>query len=672
MEAKNLPAESLLFQWNFFERAISNYSIIIRMFQNMEEGKGLFSRMPKVFVEETLFDSCQLALRGNGTEGFFAIDRSLQKIDWEDLERHKGRLFSPAIMHKAFGYGTLYIYPLKRSIHVFGYLIFGKRQPVSLDVNVVRDLELLCEIMNRFILLNMRIDELKTAEDTKVRQLDSRLATTKTLLESIIDQFPHAMLLLDKEGTICFANGNAKDELMGGKDLTGQKIEDVLVGIEKGLLDKDFVVQGELHHRQGDLYRLYHLESYPIKDPKGRSVFKSLVLKDVADERMVEEENTYRDRMESIGKLAGGVAHDFNNVLTGILGYASLVKRMAPPEGQLARYAEVIENSAKRAASLTEHLLNFSRRQRTKLVDTVDVNSLLGDVLFLVRESFRTIKVEKEFEEPLPPIRGDAGELQHVFLNLCVNAKDAMGEGGTLTIKTEKSLTGDAGYVAVKIHDTGPGIDDAVKAKVFEPYFTTKTERTKLGMGLYLVQKTVRGHGGFIELESEKEKGTTFTLYFPFAAEEKEPGKEPAVKPGPDKEKRTILVVDDEEVVRELLGGLLSEEGFDVIQAEHGAEAIEMFKAKVKPIDLVILDMIMPGMKGEEVLRRLRRMSKSLKVIVSSGFMSEEQRDKLREYGVDSFLDKPYADKDALDAVRSVLAKIQADEAKRSAKTPDP
>ena len=264
--------------------------------------------------------------------------------------------------------------------------------------------------------------------------------------------------------------------------------------------------------------------------------------------------------------------------------------------------------------------------------------------------------MEKEFEEPLPPVSGDAGELQHVFLNLCVNAKDAMGEGGTLTIRTSRAAIGRSVYVAVKIEDTGPGIDDAVRAKVFEPYFTTKTEGTKLGMGLYLVQKTVKAHRGFIEMESKKGKGTIFTLYFPVADIEKtvEPNPDPLPQDGPGK--RTVLVVDDEEVVRELLTSLLASEGFKVLKAGNGTEAVEIFKGKTHSIDLVILDMIMPGMKGEEVLRRLRRLSKSIKVVVSSGFMSEDQRDKLREYGVDGFLDKPYGDGDAIRTVRSVLA----------------
>ena len=659
MAAHQLGAESFLFQWNFFERAISNYSIILKMFQHMEAEKGLLAHMPKVFVEETVFDSCQLVVRGEGTGEFFSIDGSLKAVDWEKIERRRGQTFSPTVTQDAFGYGTLYVYPLKRNIHVFGYLLFGKKKSITLDANTVRDLELLCEIMNRFILLNMRIDEFKTEEDAKLRQLDTRLATTKTLLENVIDQFPHALLLVDEKGSICFANRTARSEFMREKDLVGERIEDVLGGIEKVLLGKDLILRGELHYRRGDEYKLYSLESYPIKDGKGRTVFKSLVLKDVVDERVEEEESTYRGRMESIGKLAGGVAHDFNNVLTGILGYASLMKKMAPQEGPLGRYAEVIEASAKRAASLTEHLLNFSRRQKTKSVDVVDLNSLLGDVLFLVRESFRTINVEKEFEASLPPITGDAGELQHVFLNLCINAKDAMPEGGTLTIKTSREAAGGkAGFAVVKIHDTGPGIDEDCRRRVFEPYFTTKTEDKKLGMGLYLVQKTVKRHGGFIELESGPETGTTFTLYFPFTESVSEPLKELA-RPAPDLRKRTILVVDDEEVVRELLAGLLSQEGYEVLRAENGKTAVALLESRAASIDLVVLDMIMPRMKGEQVLARLRGMPASPKVVISSGFMTEEQRDKLKEYGVDGFLDKPYSEEDALNVVRSVLARTQ-------------
>ena len=647
-----------MFQWNFFERAISNYSIIVKMFQHMEGESDLLAEMPRVFVEETIFDACELVMRGNGKPSFFSIDGSLRSIDSDDMEKAKGSIFSPTVYHDDFGYGTLYVYPLKRGVHVFAYFVLGKRKSITLDENTTRDLELLCEILNRFMLLKMRVNELKMAEEKKTRQLDARLAVTKTLLENIIDQFPYSLLLVDRNGNICFANQSAKEEFFEGIGfVAGEPVENVIHGIEKGFLEKDFILKGELHYTKGDDYKLYTLESYPVKDDKGKIVFKSLVLKDVIDERMEEEENVNRSRMESIGKLAGGIAHDFNNVLTGILGYASLMKRMTAEEQQLNRYAEVIENSAKRAAALTEHLLNFSRRQRVRVIDRIDLNALLGDVLFLMRESFRNIMITTEFDPKLPQIKGNAGELQHAVLNLCVNAKDAMPDGGTLRVRTErKAYLGGKEFVVVTIGDTGSGIDEHLKSRVFEPYFTTKTESKKIGMGLHLVQKVIKSHKGFIELQSDRDKGTSFALYFPVAEPCKEEPKKPRVEAAKEITKRGVLVVDDEEVVRGLLTGVLSAEGFEVFQAADGIEAMEVYESHHRSIDLVILDMIMPGMGGEEVLRRLRESSRKVKVVISSGFMSEEQREKLQEYGVDGFLDKPYGDTDVIGIAKSVLS----------------
>jgi signal transduction histidine kinase/CheY-like chemotaxis protein len=656
MPESSLRKESVLFQWNFFERTISNYSIIVKMFQHMEDEKDLAVHMPRVFVEETAFDACELMFRETGEPHFFSIDGALKAVSCEQIEGVRGPVYSPSVLREVFGYETLYVYPLKRGIHVFAYLILGKKTRMSLDASMLRDLELLCEILNRFVLLNLHVRELKGAEEEKARQLDSRLAVTQTLLENIVDQLPHAFFMVDTNGVICYANRRARDEFFEGKALlAGEKIENVVEGIEKSFLDKDLILHGEIHRRKSDDYELYALESYPVKDMTGRVAFKSLILKDVANERMEEEENQHKNRMETIGRLAGGIAHDFNNVLTGILGYASLMKRMTQEEGPLNRYAEVIESSAKRAATLTEHLLNFSRRQKAKLIDQVDLNALVKDVLFLVRESFRTITIETDLDEGLPPIRGDAGELQHVILNLCVNSKDAMPEGGTLRVRTErKPYIGDREFVSLSIQDTGCGIDDRVKSRIFEPFFTTKGESKKLGMGLYMVQRVMRSHGGFIELNSSKENGTSFTLYFPLISHQKEE-REEAVAPSPDARKHGILVVDDEEVVRGFLTGVLAAEGFMALAAKDGAEAVSIFESRRSTIDLVILDMIMPGMKGEEVLLRLREIAPDVKVVISSGYMSEEQRDKLREYVVDGFLDKPYRDADAIKIVRQLL-----------------
>ena len=236
--------ESLLFQWNFFERAISNYSIIVKMFQYMEGEKDLTAYMPRVFVEETVFDACEVVMRGGG-RSFFAIDAALKRIGCEEIEKPKGVIFSPSVFQDIFGYGTLYVYPLKRSIHVFGYLVLGKKSPVTLDETTLRDLDLLSEILNRFILLNMQVRELKAVQNEKVRDLDSRLAATRTLLDSVIDQFPHPLFMIDRNGTICFANKGARDEFFEGNGFpSGEPLEECHPGHRNGLSGQGFDAPG--------------------------------------------------------------------------------------------------------------------------------------------------------------------------------------------------------------------------------------------------------------------------------------------------------------------------------------------------------------------------------------------------------------------------------------------
>ena len=213
--------------------------------------------------------------------------------------------------------------------------------------------------------------------------------------------------------------------------------------------------------------------------------------------------------------LAGGIGHDFNNILTGILGYASLLKKSLSDDTKLSHYAEAIEHSAQRASKQTQHLLNFSRRQK-KSTGIVNINELLEDVLFLLEESFSEINIEKDLETSLPSIKGDEAGLQNVFLNLLINAKDAMNGKGLLRVSTkcDKHIE-DKQFIIVEIEDTGSGIDEELKSKIFEPYFSTKDSGSNLGMGLYLIDRVIKDHGGFIEFESEKDKGTTFRLYIP-------------------------------------------------------------------------------------------------------------------------------------------------------------
>ncbi len=247
-----------------------------------------------------------------------------------------------------------------QDVDVFGYLLLGKKDAIQLDEHILRELELLCQVLNKSMLLNISIDRLKALDDLRLRDLDSKLVLTNTLLNTVIDQSPDVLLLVDKSGRICFANKKARMQFDERKALlVGEKIDNLISGIDSDSFEKDLLLHGNIQYRIGDQFKLFELESYPIKDETGAVIFKSIVLKDVMDEKLIEEENIHKSNMESIGKLAGGIAHDFNNLLTGVLGYASLMKKHVTEDKQLLRYVEVIEGSARRAAKLTEHLAQF-------------------------------------------------------------------------------------------------------------------------------------------------------------------------------------------------------------------------------------------------------------------------------------------------------------------------
>jgi nitrogen-specific signal transduction histidine kinase len=649
MERDNLKSESINFQWNFYERAINNYSIIMRMLHYVEEEDSLINNIPRILVEGSSFDMCKIVRHDNGMvrEGFFSLEESLSSVNLDAIKSASAGAFTPSVLRDTFGYGTLYVYPLKKDMDIVGFLLLGRRLPIELDSRTLRELEIVCDIYNKSLILHINLHTHKKA------------VHKKTIYESLIDEFPDALLMVDKNGAIIFANKRAKVEFEGRKGfLVGEKIDNIVSGIGNDFYRKDSVLHGEVKYKVGDKFKIFKMESFPVKEAIEKGVWKGLLFKDVFEKKVKEEEHVLKEKMESIGMLAGGIAHDFNNLLTGVLGYASLIKNFLSKEEKLYRYAEAIESSAQRAAKLAQHLLNFSRRQR-RVTGIVDINMLLEDILFLIKESFRDIEIEKSFDPRLYPIKGDEAELQNVFLNLCTNAKDAMAGKGLLRVRTErKRYIGHREFALVEIEDTGQGIEEKIKEKIFEPYFTTKENGTNLGMGLYLVDKIIREHGGFVELESQKDKGTRFSIYLPLPTKmvEPEPTKGELTNGGLTK-KQKILVVDDEDVVRELIKGVLADEPTEILEAPDGTKALEIFKEHHGSIDLVILDMIMPGIKGDEVLREMRLIRKDIKVIISSGFMSEEQRDSLKKYKVDAFLDKPFRDKDVIHTIIEVLSK---------------
>jgi two-component system cell cycle sensor histidine kinase/response regulator CckA len=464
-------------------------------------------------------------------------------------------------------------------------------------------------------------------------------------IDAIMNDFPHGFLLVDRERRICYANPHARQEFEGPKGLLlGESIGNLIPGINGDLIDRTF--EGEVNFRTEETFKLFRVECYPVR--YNEAAYAGIILTSIADKRVQSKEEIQKHKMESIGMLAGGIAHDFNNLLTGILGYASLLKTSLPEEGKLSRYAKIIETSAQRAATLTGHLLNFVRRGKES-PHGVNLNALLADVLFLLKEGMSNITVKKDLDERIPAIRGGEAELQQVFLNLLVNARDAMQGEGTLKVTTRRQERPHGEFAVIEIADTGRGMDEEVRQKIFEPFFSTKGEADGLGIGLYIVQRIVKNHSGFIEVESRKGEGSTFTISLPLTLVPTEKAVIEHVKREPSAfKKRKVLVVDDEEIVRDLLTGVLVPNGFEVLEASNGRTALELYALHGNTIDVIILDMVMPGMKGDSVLSALASKLGRTKTIISSGFMTEEQRERLEAFKIDAFLDKPYTDKEVL------------------------
>jgi len=404
----------------------------------------------------------------------------------------------------------------------------------------------------------------------------------------------------------------------------------------------------------------------PVIDSNGRVVNFVEVGYDVTGQISLEEQLAQSQKLESIGLLASGIAHDFNNILGAILGYASFMKNKMSEDHQFYKYVDTIERSATRAAELTSQLLAFARGGKYN-VTPVNINKMVLDTLGIIQSTFdKSIIVEKDLEQNIPTVEADPGQMQQVVMNLCVNARDAMPGGGILRVETsEVELTENdtksnieahpGRYVLLIVSDTGIGMDKQTVRRIFEPFFTTKEKGKGTGLGLSMVYGIVRNHGGFIRVESEPGKGTSFEVFYPASrkAEKKEAGAMEEVKGGSE----TILVAEDEDAMRELVTDILESGGYNVIAAENGEAAVEAYTKRKDEISLVILDMIMPKMNGSEAFKNLKRINPDVLVLLSSGYSQDGAAQELLNEGVAGFLGKPYQVRELLEKVRAVLEK---------------
>ncbi len=368
---------------------------------------------------------------------------------------------------------------------------------------------------------------------------------------------------------------------------------------------------------------------------------------DITDRKKAEEERRsleaqvqHAQKLESLGVLAGGIAHDFNNLLTGILGNVSLALTKLPPGSDLTSTLGRVERAAERAAELTNQMLAYAGKG-SFVVGSVDLDSVVRELLPLLQSSVtKNAKLELDLDTAIFEVDGDRSQVEQVLMNLITNASDALEENeGIIRLRTGL-VQDDAGpHVLLEVSDTGSGMDEETKARMFDPFFTTKF--TGRGLGLAAVQGIVRSHRGVIRVETEVGKGTRFTVLFPAGRRQK--GEvEPAAVSREVHGTGTVLVIDDEEAVRDVARAALESAGYRVLMAEDGVRGLEAFGAGGTDLVCVVVDVSMPRMNGEETFRRLRSIDPAVPILVTSGFTERDARERFSGNDVAGFIQKPF------------------------------
>ena len=532
-----------------------------------------------------------------------------------------------------------------------------------------------------------------TVQDvTEWHRAEERLAWERNLLRTLIDALPDYIFLKDRDGHFILTN-LAHQNFLGAKntdEVLGRSAADFLSpesGMITGASDQRVLESGlpvvnqeePLLTRDGQRRHLLTTK-IPLFDAQGRLTGIVGVCRDITDRKRAEDEQQLNERkfretqkLESLGVLAGGIAQDFNNLLTGILGNATLARMELPPESPLHSYLQQIELSSQRAADLCKQMLAYSGKGRF-VIQSISLSGLVNETLHLLRLSISKKAVLKlHLTESLPLVMADATQIRQIIMNLVMNASDAIGEkSGVITISTSvlqadrKYLVELIGapdlapgaYVVLEVTDNGAGMTQETKARMFEPFFTTKF--TGRGLGLAAVLGIVRGHKGALKVYSELGRGSTFRLLLPSAGTA--PGETKMEhRPAPLwRGTGLVLVIDDEETVRIVAAKMLKMLGFEVMTADDGEKGVHAYRAQSENISAVLLDLTMPRMDGEETFREIRRIRPDACVILMSGFNEQEAAARFVGKGLAGFVQKPFSP----DELRQRLAAFGAPENK--------
>lgn len=516
----------------------------------------------------------------------------------------------------------------------------------------------------QYIAIRYDITERKLAEERIKQQA------------SLLDNARDAILVCDLNFQIIYWNKGAERIYnWTTEEALGRDICDVICGGDKTLLasareafrQKDeWNTETPQTNREG---RTLTVESRwtLVRNEKGQPDYYLVINTDVTEQKKVEEQLLRAQRLESIGTLAGGIAHDLNNVLAPILMSVEMLQEEAL-DSATENWLSIIKENAERGANMVKQVLSFARGVEGERV-VIQLKHIIKDLIKVLKETLpKSININYQIDPELNVISADATQIHQVLMNLCINARDAMPSGGTLTIAAEnarldenyarmniEAKSGD--YVMVNVRDTGTGMTKDVMNRIFDPFFTTKEHGKGTGLGLSTALSIIRSHGGFINIYSEQGKGSQFTIYLPILENAASAPEITHQSSYPKGNGELVMIVDDEENIRLITQRTLEKYGYQTLLANDGTEGIALFAQRNSEIKAVITDIAMPYMDGAAMIRAMKRISPTLPIIAASGLASDEQTAELRTLNVNAFLSKPYTAEKLLTLLAQILEK---------------
>ncbi|MGH9354713.1 MAG: PAS domain S-box protein, partial [Terriglobia bacterium] len=508
------------------------------------------------------------------------------------------------------------------------------------------------------------------------KRADEALRQSENRFRAMVENSTDAISLVDGQGTVLYSShavspifGYSLEERRGKSIFELVHPEDIgeTRPLFKKLLQNPFTsvsTQIRYQHKDGTWRWIEALGTNLLAEPSVKAVV--INYRDISERRQLLEQLFQAQKMEAVGRLAGGVAHDFNNLLTAILGYSDMMIERLPRNSLLRRYTSEVKKAGERAASLTRQLLAFSRLQ-VMAPQVLDLNAVITDMEKILRRVIgEDIILRTVTGASRSRIKADPSQIEQVILNLAINARDAMPGGGDLALKTSNVNVEDGfaaegvrvragAYVLLEVSDTGCGMKPETRARAFEPFFTTKEKGKGTGLGLSMVYGIVKQSGGYIWLDSDPGRGTAFRIYLPQVEDPLAPLKSTQAIARPHHGDESILLVEDDASVRGLLTRFLNSKGYDVLEAQNGEEALTVCMGRSRPIHMILTDVVMPQMNGRELARRIASLHPETKVLYMTGYAGNKIGDAEVLDENARFIQKPFSADALADKIRTIL-----------------